>query len=554
MGDREKMIKRSLFLGKFILALFIGGSSCLQATELPAPSPMQSAPSAVPADLKTILGQAKDVSSHVQELYKDFSYEPIWLHNDRWSIRANNAIKTLQNAGAEGLDLRDYAPALEQVRTANRKDSKSLLQAEISLTSAILKYIQHLSGGRLRPQSIDRGLAIKPEVADPSYVFLKGFSHDKTCQWLTMITLDIPEYQKLKKLLKELDHIDSSGEMPKLLPGDILKKGSTGSRVKQLRTILTFKGDLLDTIATQTFDEPLENAVKDFQIRHHLKIDGAVGEETRRFLNMNLKDLRQHVVVAMERWRWLPKEMGDRHILVNIAGFSLKAIDNGKVAFIMPVIVGRNYRETPVFSTSITGVRFNSTWNVPRSIAVKDKLPKIKKDPGYLNRKGYRLYDSSGSRLDPGQINWSQVNTRTFHYRIKQPPGSGNALGKLRFLMPNPHNVYLHGTPQHKLFEKNVRTFSSGCIRLKDPAKVAYFVFDDPARWPAEVISNEMKGAKTRNVNVKVPVPVHVTYFTVWVDDENKAHFVADPYGQDAQIWKALDARFASNTVVAEKG
>ncbi|MCP4922800.1 MAG: L,D-transpeptidase family protein [bacterium] len=543
------MIKRKFFLGKLLIVLCMGiAPNCFaQVAATDTISPVQQA-------LKTALGKAKDIPSHTQELYKDFAYKPIWLHEGRWSLRAEQAIKTLQNSGAEGLDLRDYSPALEQVRTANRQDQNALIQAEISLTNAILKYIQHLSGGRLRPRSIDRGLAIKPEVADPSYVFLKGFSRDRTCQWLTKLTLDMPGYQKLKKLLQELDQIESSGEMPKLSSGKALKKGDKGLRVEQLRIILTLRGILVDAIAATLFDEPLESAVKTFQVRHHLKVDGAVGEQTRRFLNMDLKKMREHVVISMERCRWLPKEMGDRHILVNIAGFYLKAVDNGKVAFTMPVIVGRNYRETPVFSTSVTGVRFNPTWNVPRSIAVKDKLPKIKKDPSYLSRKGYRLYDSSGSRIDSGQINWSQVNTRTFHYRIKQPPGAGNALGKLRFLMSNPHNVYLHGTPQHKLFEKNVRTFSSGCIRLKEPAKVAYFVFDNPAKWSSEVITNEMKGSKTRNVNVKTPVPVHITYFTVWVDEENEPHFVADPYGQDAQIWKALEARFASNAVVAERG
>lgn len=224
----------------------------------------------------------------------------------------------------------------------------------------------------------------------------------------------------------------------------------------------------------------------------------------------------------MERERWLPNPLPSRYLQVNIVGFYVKAVDGGTPAFFMPIITGKAYTKTPVFNAPMEEIIFNPAWHVPASI-VRELLPKINSNPSAYARKGYHVsYGPNGTR-------------------IVQSPGAGNALGKIRFTIKSPFSIFLHGTPNQKLFEKAKRSFSHGCIRVEDPYKLAEFVFHDPEKWPLSRIKQEASGTRTKRVKLDHILPTFITYFTVFEDQNREIHFVDDHYGQDKKVWKALE-------------
>tara|TARA_A100000171_G_scaffold51017_1_gene64037 strand:+ start:773 stop:2560 length:1788 start_codon:yes stop_codon:yes gene_type:complete len=484
-----------------------------------------------------------DADRQLHDFYKRRDFQPVWLTRSGWGAGVEPVIETLRKASLEGLDPTDYEPAIVVLKAA-QKETDSLLEAEVAFTKAVLDYIDDLGGERMSPRKIGKSLYIKPDPVDAAAILYTGMAQDQTGHWLASLTVHKPQYQALKKLLVTYrQKAVQEKNRPTLPKGPLLKKGKKSSQVPILRQILRAHGDVLLDGTSSEFDQSLEDAVKRFQQKVTLDMDGIVGPQTRRALNKTSRDKVDQIIATMERWRWLPEKLEDRHLMVNIAAFDLKGYEYGKKVLDMPVIIGRQYRKTPVFTSSIYSIRFNPSWHVPRSIAVKDKLKKIRKDPSYLTRGGYVLMDTSGQQISPHSVNWSEITSGSFNYRLRQRPGAGNALGKIRFSIRSPFNVYLHSTPDKHLFEKKVRSFSSGCIRVARPAELAFFVFNEPSKWTLKSISAEMEGNRTRNVKLDQPVPVYISYFTVWVDEEGQAHFMDDIYDQDAAILKAIKDR-----------
>lgn len=268
------------------------------------------------------------------------------------------------------------------------------------------------------------------------------------------------------------------------------------------------------------FDESLEEAVKSYQALHGLESDGKVGGATLNALNKPLEERIQSIIVSLERFRWLPTPLPSRYIQVNIPGFYLKAVDGGSPSFYMPIITGKEHLKTPVFNAPMAEIIFNPAWHVPESIA-RELLPKIQSDPEAYARKGYHVSEGTS--------------------QIVQSPGNANALGKIRFTIDSPFSVYLHGTPQQKLFKKANRALSHGCIRVENPDKLAEFVFNDPEKWTPSRIKKEASGTTTKRVKLETPLPVFITYFTVFEDERGRMNFVEDEYHQDKRVWAALE-------------
>lgn len=289
-------------------------------------------------------------------------------------------------------------------------------------------------------------------------------------------------------------------------------------------------------LKSYTLKNPNYQVLKKFLADYRQKLQNVGGKDP------DLSRRIDQIVINMERWRWLPEKMPTRYVMVNIAAFELKAVQDDQVSFETPVIIGHVTRKTPVFASTIDAIRFNPSWHVPQSIAVKDKLKKIKADPGYLSRNGYVLYNSAGQPISAYNVNWSNVSASNFNYHLRQVPSGRNALGKIRFSINSPYNVYLHDTPEKELFNQQERSLSSGCIRVKDPVKLASFVFNDPAHWSPEKIQANMKGNQTKNIPLGQSVPAFITYFTVWKDNQG-VHFEKDIYGRDQQLRDALKAR-----------
>ncbi len=278
-----------------------------------------------------------------------------------------------------------------------------------------------------------------------------------------------------------------------------------------------------------------------FQQRHGLDPDGTVGPRTLSALNVTAEERVKQIAVNLERMRWLPAELGSRYIMVNVANFGLDVVEAGQPVLTMRAIVGRTYRQTPSFTARMNHLIFSPYWHIPHSIAVKDLLPKIQKDRRFLSRQKIRVFRGS-SQINPGSVNWRSLSEANFPYRLRQDPGPLNSLGRVKFMLPNRFNVYIHDTPSRELFDKAVRDFSSGCIRIDKPVELAEYLLADDPEWTSENVLAAMDQPREKLVRLRRPIPVYFLYSTAWVDAEGTIQFRDDLYSRDALVAAALEA------------
>ncbi len=328
--------------------------------------------------------------------------------------------------------------------------------------------------------------------------------------------------------------------------GSKLELGMEGDRVAEVRSRLRASGDLsADAAEDRVFDAPLAEAVRRFQRRHGLDPDGVVGAGTVTQMNVPAGERARQLQTNLERWRWLPNDLGQRHIEVNIAGFEVRVVENGRVVQLHRAIVGRQYRQTPIFSGTMTYLVLSPYWHVPPTIAAVDKLPILRSDPGSLTAQGIVVLDQmTNEPVDPATVDWSQITGAELNrlYRLRQDPGPYNALGAVKFMFPNQYNVYLHDTPSRELFERTSRDFSSGCIRIDRPLDLAEYLLADQPEWTRARIDSVAAGGVERVVRLNRGVPVHLLYWTAWVDDDGTLNFRPDIYGRDQTVSRALEA------------
>jgi murein L,D-transpeptidase YcbB/YkuD len=316
-------------------------------------------------------------------------------------------------------------------------------------------------------------------------------------------------------------------------------------RVVALRQRLAAEG-FLSPASNQgeLFDAEVEAAVKQFQDHHYLTADGVVGRGTLAALNVPIESRIDQLRVNLERGRWVLHDLESRFIIVDIAGFEAFYYNNDEDVWTTRVQVGKPYRATPVFRDQITYLDFNPTWTIPPTILAKDILPKVKRDVSYLSERNIKVLDRNGTVIDPHTLDWSKYSGRNFPYILRQDPGPNNALGRVKFMFPNPHFVYLHDTPSKSLFNRTGRAFSSGCIRVEKPVELAEILLNDPKRWNQEKIRREFETAKTRSVRLKEPVPILLFYWTARPDDNGHVRFKQDIYGRDTAVLRALNDDF----------
>jgi len=343
----------------------------------------------------------------------------------------------------------------------------------------------------------------------------------------------------LESALAHYRHLAAQGGWPQVPVGPALHEDDVDARIPLLRERLVASSDLPASASQgDFFDGPLKEAVQRFQARHGLAADGVVGAKTLGELNVPLNERIQQLAASLERCQPLPPLLEQRHILVNIADFTLKLYEDGKLRLSMPVIVGRTYRQTPVFNGRISSLVLNPSWEVPHSIATKDLLPKIQKNPDYLKQSGFRVFRGwkPGEEIDPAGIAWANLSPAHFPYRLRQEPGPDNALGRVKFPFPNPYNVYLHDTPARALFQQDSRTFSSGCIRLARPLDLAVYLLQGTPLGSMEALTAALTREKTQSVAIPSPIAIHIVYMTAWVDREGIVQFRRDIYNRDPAL------------------
>jgi murein L,D-transpeptidase YcbB/YkuD len=291
------------------------------------------------------------------------------------------------------------------------------------------------------------------------------------------------------------------------------------------------------------FDEAVEKAVFKFQTRHGLDVDGVVGPETRSALNKTLDHRIDQLEINLERYRWLPQNLGHRHIQVNIPAYRLEVYEGGERIIDMRAIVGTPERRTPVFSDVMTYLVLNPYWNVPETIAIEDILPSAREDSMYLADKGIRVFDRWGAgatEIPRELIDWSSLIDGNFRYRFVQDPGELNSLGRIKFMFPNRFHIYLHDTPSRSLFYDARRAFSSGCIRIEKPIELAEYLLKDDPEWTREKIIDTLKVSEELSIPIPEPIPIHLLYWTSFVDEDGLVHFRDDVYERDERLLDAL--------------
>ena len=512
-----------------VFALALGGM-----TGLAAPAHAQV------GAFKQAVAEAASASEPVAQFYRDTKFEPIWTGSDESSrLRRAALFRALEEAGTHGLpdrsaEIADLMNILRNVQT-----TRDLGRAEVAMSRALVNYAADLQTGLLEPRRIDEGIVRKKHQPDFAS-YLTGIRDQAPVAFLRSLAPQNPQYQALLREKMRLEALQAAGGWGPTVSAKKLERGDQGGAVIALRNRLIEMG-YLERSASLRYDTALEGAVQKFQAAHGLEADGVAGAGTIAEINKPVSARLKSVLVAMERERWLTPDRGERHILVNQTDFTAKIIDNGEVTFQTRSVIGKDHsdRRSPEFSDVMEHMVINPSWYVPRSIITKEYLPKLKANPNAVGH--IEITDSRGRKVNRSTADFSQYTARNFPYAMRQPPSRKNALGLVKFMFPNKYNIYLHDTPQKSLFQREVRAFSHGCIRLAQPFEFAYALLAKQTENPKQFFDRILSSGKETKVDLEQQVPVHLIYRTAFVTPEGRAEYRRDVYGRDAKVWAALE-------------
>jgi L,D-transpeptidase YcbB len=475
----------------------------------------------------------------------------LWVTSDGFTPRANHAMAEIAKAGDWGLD----AQAFELPQLGDKSEA-ALAEAEIKLTLAVLKYANHARGGRLDPTDISRNIDRKPSLREPKVVLESVAATDTPGDYLRGLHPKHQQFERLRQALLKLRGgsagQEKAEEVVRLPDGPVLKLGVDHPQVALLRKRLKIAASAGNE---NVFDADVQAAVEEFQRKSGSRPDGMVGSRTRAALNGGESGRpafgtdEQRLLINMERWRWMPEDMGNFYVWNNIPEFLTRVVRNGQIIHQAKIIVGKPETPTVQFTADMRYVIFGPDWGVPDSIKVKEILPYLRpsSDGGFfgyggtdtrvLERHNLRV-TFNGRPVDASQVDWSQVDIRKFTFI--QPPGPGNVLGDVKFRFPNKHDIYMHDTPQRELFNHSVRTFSHGCMRVFNPGRFAEVLLEEDKGWSAGHVKNLMSQGGNNTVTLTKTIPVHTTYFTVFVGDDGQVKSFGDFYGHDNRVARAL--------------
>ena len=533
--------------------------------------------------------QTKTIKAYktLPSLYQERNYAPLWIGTDGPSTQAFEMIEIIRHSSNEALDPNYYNISeiestlirIEQDRNSgNSYEAQDLAELELLLSNSFLTYAHDLHYGRVRAEQINLELSTRERPVNLSNLLVTAIETNQVQGTLDGLLPKYPMYAKLRISLKEYREIAANGGWQPVPYGDKFKKGARGQRVLALSKRLKVTGELDSSIAeSDLFDETLDQAVRKYQQRNGLYVDGVVGKATIEALNVPVEERVSQIELTMERWRLLPQYLGDRYVLVNIANFHLYGIENNYDSINMRIVVGKPRWNTPMFSEEMTHLIVNPYWNIPPSIFRDDIAPKIKQDPEYLAKRSIDALglkapekivveetevvevednlestevtdenNTEGKKLSQVEIQNKQAQKEyaskvlSGKYRLRQNPGPGNPLGRIKFLFPNKHSVYLHDTPNRGFFKRAQRNFSHGCIRVEKPLELAEFVLSSNPNWTQSTVQSTINRGRTKTVHLDQTIPVYILYFTAWVDNEGYVNFHKDVYGLDKTLHNAL--------------
>jgi murein L,D-transpeptidase YcbB/YkuD len=466
------------------------------------------------------------------------NFEPLWLQGEgddvQFSDKAEAIIELFKQAELEGLRTSDYLTDAIDLEAA-RGNPQKLAKVETALSDAAILYAKHAAGGRINPRSVSSNITLSPTRLDLNQLRVDLVNAEDPAALLQSFHPTHTEFKALRQAL--IEKINGPEIDQIIVPdGKLIKSGYKDDRMPILRERLNVP--LAEGDDPFEFNQAMVDAVKEFQASIGLIADGVVGPATVAALNGAQGASVEDIVANMERWRWMPKDLGDFHVFVNIPEFRLQVRKGDEVQHATRVVVGKPKHATPVFSDTIEHVVVNPYWNVPYSIATKELLPSANGNPGYFTSRNYELL-SGGKVINASSVDWANINPKNPPFRIRQRPGAGNALGKIKFLFPNQHSVYLHDTPSKSLFGRTYRAFSHGCVRVHNPFEFA----DALLRYEPDLNIGKIKGmlgSTEKWNNLKRKVPVHLAYFTLRIDQDGTVRSFGDVYGHHQRLLDLL--------------
>jgi len=489
---------------------------------------------------KQAVAEAASEDRDIAAFYRENGFSAVWTGaGDEQRNRRSALLSAMEAAGMHGLPAGRYETARLLRLLADVRTPRDRGLAEVAMSRAFIRIARDMQSGVLDPASVDDGIKRKGTYKDASTYLAGLVSSDHPRAYFRTLLPQTREYTRLLREKIRLERLIENGGWGPQVPGGALEVGQSGPAVIALRDRLMAMGYLKRT-STMVYDANIEDAVRRYQMALGLEPDGKAGDGTLTELNKSPATRLALVLVAMERERWLNKERGARHILVNLTDFSARIIDNDRITFETRAVVGANShdRRSPEFSDEMEHLVINPSWYVPRSITVNEYLPQLRANPGAAAH--LQIIDGSGRPVSRAGINFAAYTGNTFPFDLKQPPSRGNALGLVKFMFPNQYNIYLHDTPSKHLFARARRAYSHGCIRLAQPFDFAYEILSRQEEDPKGFFHSVLDSGQETKVELQETIPVHIIYRTAFSDARGEMHYRPDVYGRDARIWAAL--------------
>ncbi len=537
-------MKKTLF-SLFICATMIN-SSMVYATDSVSPT------SIIKSHLasgKAMCGDKSRCNSQLtSQFYKKNSYQAVWLKDNKPTDNAIKMVEIINQSYLDGLDPRSYHNTeinklLAKIKNTDNDSpqlAKLLANFDTTLTDAFFLYANNLHYGLQPAHKVFQYWTVAPKAINLTALLKTAAEGDSIESTIASIAPEYPGYAKLKTKMNEYQHVAmNTGGWESIPEGEPMQLGDKSSRVYLLQQRLVMSGELEEIDKKGKFTEDVQKAVITYQQNNGLYDDGIVDDDTLASLNIPITKKIQQMEMNLDKMRWLPNNMGSQYIMVNLPEYSLKAVKDNQVQLSMDVAVGGSEHPSCVLASKINTVVLNPYWNLPTSIAGAELWPRLKTDKNFLAKKHYNVLqaDSSGNFTvvpNPETINWKNMSEKEFNrYRFRQDPGKDNSLGKVKFLFPNPCQIYLHDTNESEVFDVYKRDFSHGCIRVGEPRKLSYYILTQQEGWNKRRINSFYKDGKSQSVGLSTPINLYITYFTSWVSDDDWAQFRPDIYKLD---------------------
>jgi L,D-transpeptidase YcbB len=473
--------------------------------------------------------------------YRTRDFAPAWGAGDGGRERAALLLEALAGAESHGLDPARYHLAAIRARRSGGS-ARDAAEIELLLTDAFVRYATEIRAGRRTPGYTEPDWAIVTPRFDAVSTLTQALREPASfAAMLASLPPPASDYRALVTALGRYRALAARGGWPPVPPGTFLKPGDEEARVTALRARLAAEDELVSRRADVRYDDPLVEAVRRFQARHGLAVDGIVGPATVQALNVSVTDRIQQIVVNLERWRWLPRELGRHHVVVNAADARLHVLVDGRPVLASRVVVGDPRHPTPVVQAWVDAVVLHPRWNVPTSIAVEEILPRLRENRRYLAENDIVVLERRESDPFGLAIDWAAIPADRFPFRLQQQPGPDNPLGRIKLDIPNRFDVYLHDTPTRALFARPVRTASHGCIRVERAADLAVHVLEDEGQgWTRQRLADALDAGETQRIPLTRPLPVYILYWTAFVEADGSVQFREDVYGRDRRLAGAL--------------